>query len=160
MYSRRDTFKVLFGAAALAIAPTLGSVKDAQAAIASPTGDLLPADGGLFFASDFPELAESMRTTHAVNVEIARDFLARFPLSRRRDSYLAALEPIEDDGMIRLPKVETYSQRAGLTEDGQQIWAHHTAYIKAVPTGTSDLDWPLGVGWEVDVVHHSTSVST
>lgn len=149
MYTRRDAMKVLFGAAAVAAVPNLivrTSIAEAQVAVISPLGDLLPKDGGWIKISEFPDLAEYLRFEHASTQRLLP-----------KGTPVALLER---DGMIQLPHWRPYAQRAGLTADGEQIWKHYTNYIKAIPTEDNlnleqDLSYGHRVGWDVQTVHYS-----
>lgn len=163
MYSRRDTFRLLFGAAAIAAVPALSALPSTlapQAVIADALGDLLPCNGEWIKVTDFPALSQVLQEKRAQRARWAETYLKLYPRSRHAARYHEELKPVVQDGLIRLPKREGYTQFYGLTSEGAAIYEEHVFYLKAVPTPDVDVDDPHGfaqgraVGWEVEVINY------
>lgn len=136
MHTRRDVFKLVFGAVAAAAVPelALGSSFTPTAAVLAPDGDLLPLDGSWFDARDFPELADYFDS--AIDDYSRKHNYATYSIHGDK--------PARDGHLVQLQLAPPYAQRSGLDVEGRQIWKTTTCYIRAKPDPSRKIETFVG----------------
>lgn len=157
--TRRQTFKLLAGAAALAVLPTLPT--GSTIAVADPIGALLPMDGSYVSINEFPELAAKLLEDESLRLKWLKDetrrkyydrtfgsgYFTEAELERRinrAQTRLAAYMPITNGAAVRIPIPSGMPNGQSSPQwhphgNGDGVWFRYDYYIQARPdeTGTA-----------------------
>lgn len=149
-HSRRQFFKIISGAAALAISPQLAWAGLDRCAVLDATGSLLLKDGSYVSIADFPDLAEYLLRQERVWLDFLRSPMA---VVLEGDDVLAQTaladyQPIKSgDGLsVRLPLVNVPPSQPEFTKGANGEWVQYRIeYKHFIQAKRDDTDVPIGV---------------